>query len=110
MRDFVDTLPLRLAAVVAALVGAVCLWNGVDLWIAAGRIGVTFVLLLMAGLLFRRVVLSLHHESIEPPRDASQAGNMSAHSRGETPEQTVDVITPGTPVGDITGDDEREDQ
>jgi hypothetical protein len=58
MRDFVDTLPLRLAAVVAALVGAICLWNGVELWESARRIGIAFVVLLLAALLVRRLVLA----------------------------------------------------
>lgn len=66
MRDFVDTLPLRLAAVVAAAVGVVCLVSGVDIWVSAGRIGATFVLLLLAGLCVRWLVISSQEKATAP--------------------------------------------
>ena len=109
MRDFVDTLPLRLAAVVAVLVGTVCLWNGVDLWESAQRIGIAFAVLLLAGLMVRRLLLPLL-STAEPARGRqANSGEDDAASTtvSETPVtgKNVNVITPGTPIADLLRDD-----
>jgi hypothetical protein len=112
MRDFVDTLPLRLAAVVAALVGAICLWNGVELWESARRIGIAFVVLLLAALLVRRLVLAFSEggdtgddgETGGPP--AAAPGPPAATALG----RNTDVIVPGTPIGDLLREEKRPDE
>lgn len=115
MRDFVDTLPLRLAAVVAALVGMVCLWKGVDLWVSAWRIGVTFAVLLLAGLLVRRLILSLWSEPAPDPEGehplAQGANNVSSqHGAASTSGNNVDVIAPGTSIADLLRDEKTEEK
>src|SRR5689334_20942565 len=103
MRDFLDTLPLRLAAVVAAVVGAICLWQGIDLWVAAGRIGISFVALLLVGLVVRRVVLTLWDQTAAQAGrgGGASAGGGAANASGESPPSSttgnnVDYIAPGT--------------
>ena len=115
MRDFVDTLPLRLAAVVAAFVGVICLWKGIDLWVSAWRIGVTFVVLLLAGLVVRRLILSLGSEATHPRGDAypqarATKDDAAPSSAAPASGKNVDVIAPGTPIGDLLRDDTAEDK
>jgi hypothetical protein len=111
MRDFVDTLPLRLAAVVAACVGMICLWKGIDLWVSAWRIGVTFMALLLAGLVVRRLILSLGSEATNHPGDPyRQAPGAKDAPAAPTSGKNVDVIAPGTPIGDLLRDDKAEDK
>jgi hypothetical protein len=112
MRDFVDTLPMRLAAVVAALVGAVCLWNGVEIWESARRIGIAFAVLLAAGLLVRRWVLPLMREGPDDPVPAGGEGLGGADAeagKGQAPPSVLgrntDITAPGTPISDLLRDD-----
>ena len=114
MRDFMDTLPLRLAAVVAVLVGTVCLWNGVELWESAQRIGIAFAVLLVAGLVVRRLVLPLLNTP-PPPSNPKQI-NMSEDdttstgvSEAPVTGKNVNVITPGTPIADLLRDDRADE-
>lgn len=114
MRDFVDTLPLRLAAVVASLVGAVTLWNGVELWESARRIGISFVVMLLAGLTVRRLVLSLHDQENRQGSDGDSLPGNTAGSTGlgsgTASGKNVDVIAPGTPIKDLLRDDNPDDE
>lgn len=113
MRDFVDTLPLRLAAVVAALVGIICLWNRVELWTSAGRIGITFGVLLLAGLVVRRLLLPLFEGAAEHPpasnADGAAPGAFSGAST-TTSGRNVDLIAPGTPIADLLRDEHAEEE
>ena len=112
MRDFVDTLPLRLAAAVAALVGIICLWNRVELWTSAGRIGITFGVLLLAGLVVRRLLLPLFEGGAEylPTSNADGAAPGAASGAPTTSGRNVDLITPGTPIADLLGDEHAEEE
>jgi hypothetical protein len=112
MRDFVDTLPLRLAAVVAALVGIICLWNRVELWTSAGRIGITFGVLLLAGLVVRRLLLPLFEGAMEHPaaRNADGAAPGAAPGAPTTSGRNVDLIAPGTPIADLLRDEHAEEE
>ena len=110
MRDFVDTLPLRLAAVVAAIVGAVCLFNGVELWESARRMAIAFVVLLLAGLAARRLILTQMEESTRDPADKRlQRGKTEEETGSPSAEgvsgQNLDMIAPGTSIGELLSDD-----
>ena len=98
MRDFVDTLPLRLAAGVGALVGVIGLVRGVDLWVSAGRVGAAFVVVLLGALGVRRLLLTLlenaRRADSEPPDTVAQAGL----SDDEPPSTSSPTAT--TPVTD----------
>jgi hypothetical protein len=113
MRDFVDTLPLRLAAVVAALVGVVCLYEQIDVWVAAWRIGIAFMALLLAGLGVRWLILSLsddatkNHGAQDPQTEGMDDASSDA-SAAPTSGKNVDVIVPGTSIGDLLGDDSED--
>ncbi len=111
MRDFVDTLPLRLAAVVAVLVGTVCLWNGFDLWESAQRIGITFVVLLLAGLVVRRVILPHLSAAADgkPIAGDEDAAASTTVSDAPVTGKNVNVITPGTPIADLLRDDKADE-
>lgn len=112
MRDFVDTLPLRLAAVVAALVGAICLWNGVEIWESARRIGIAFVVVLLASLIVRRLLLSLSSDTSRngrPPTKGTEEALSNAPSE-RVSGRNVDVITPGASVGELLKEDRAEDE
>ena len=119
MRDFVDTLPLRLASVVAVLVGMVCLWNGVDLWESAQRIGIAFAVLLLAGLVVRRVVLPHLSAAAAAAAAPLSEGKPVGADEDDTASTTVsdapitgknvNVITPGTPIADLLRDDKADE-
>lgn len=87
MRDFVDTLPLRLAAVVAAVVGVICLARNVDLWVSVGRVGIAFAIVLLGALGVRRLLLSL----LSPAR---LSGNVSM--KDSTPNEPAAAAPPPT--------------
>jgi len=102
MRDFVDTLPLRFAAAVAALAGVVCLMHGVDLWVSAGRIGVTFAVGLVGGLVVRRLLQAAFPGDSDAAQAAPPVGPAPLDARPSTVTgRNINVSAPGgEPIAD----------
>lgn len=122
MRDLVDTLPLRLAATVAAIVGVICLLNGVELWTSALRIGIAFAVLLVAGLVVRRFLLTIWNDPNDVDRmnaahnkqagadDPSSSLATGADGVASSTGQNVDFIAPGTPIGDLLREEKNDEE
>lgn len=94
MTDFIERLPLRLAALAGLLVGAASVLAGVDAWVVLIRVGIAFAVFGGLGLGLRTILHEASPTAPHPPISTSEPQNSDTGGNVDqkTPEMTVDDL------------------
>lgn len=94
MTDFIERLPLRLAALAGLLVGAASVFAGADAWAALIRVGAAFFIFGILGLGLRALLREPPHPAPHAPHPASEPQDPDTGNAVDqkTPEMTIDDL------------------
>jgi len=99
MAEWIERLPLRIAALAAFVVGAVSVVKGTDPWLCVERTGIAFVAFAVLGIALRTI---LRQGSDETSKVADRKG---VHLNTATPEMSIDDLKKDVPLPFGRGDD-----